>query len=324
MMRDGPSISVVLCTYNRAGMLRAALDSLASQSLRKPAYEVLIVDNASTDTTRNVVEAFTSDNPNVSVEYIYEPTQGLGYARNTGWRIARGTYIAFIDDDCMADMNWLSMLLDSFEHTDPKPMSVGGMVVPVYDEQKPPWFKDSYETDSWGTSPRFLVRGESFTGCNMAFRKEVLVHYGGFDTALAMKGEVIGLAEETELFRRMWSGEGDKAVHYYVPDAVVHHRIYGHKMTVSYRLQRAFSTGQASWDMEKMQPQIRRLMVLGGSIGLVVWHGLKALPGFRARQWQSWAVEALYPVAANLGRISAAFRVRVEFLQRSADSGDAK
>jgi glucosyl-dolichyl phosphate glucuronosyltransferase len=324
MMRDAPSMSVVVCTYNRASMLRAALDSLASQSLRKSAYEVLIVDNASTDTTRNVFEAFASDNPDVSVEYIYEPTQGLGYARNTGWRSARGSYVAFVDDDCVADVDWLSILLDSFEHTDPKPMSVGGMVLPVYDEQRPPWFKDSYETDSWGASPRFLVRGESFTGCNMAFRKDILMRYGGFDPALAMKGEVIGLAEETELFRRIWSGECDKAVHYYVPGAVVHHKIYAHKMTVSYRLQRAFATGQASWEMERMQSPVRRLLVLGGSIGLVVWHGLKALPGFRARHWQSWAVEALYPVAANLGRISAALRVRVEFLQRSAASGDAK
>jgi hypothetical protein len=197
-------------------------------------------------------------------------------------------------------------------------------VLPVYDEQRPPWFKDSYETDSWGASPRFLVRGESFTGCNMAFRTEILAQYGGFHTAMDMKGESIGLAGETELFSRMWSGEGGEALHYYVPDAVVRHRIYAHKMTVAYRLQRAFSTGQASWDMEKMQPPIRRIVVLGGSIGLVVWHGLKALPRFRARHWQNWAVEALYPVAANLGRISAAFRVRVEFLQRSADSGDAK
>ncbi len=179
-------ISVVLCTYNRVELLQDALKSLLEQSLDKSLYELVVVDNASTDHTRDILKNYKLASIQPEIILLSEPNQGLDYARNTGWRHARGAYVAFIDDDCMATKDWLQSLWNCFEHVHPSPWSVGGPIMPVYDAPKPIWFKDSYETSAWGEQPRLLKRRESFTGCNMAFRKDILKKYGGFVGSIAL------------------------------------------------------------------------------------------------------------------------------------------
>ena len=90
-------ISVVICTYNRAALLANLLENLSAQSIDPSTYEIIIVDNNSLDQTRNVVEAFATSHGNVS--YGFEACQGLSWARNHGYRIARGEYVAYLDDD---------------------------------------------------------------------------------------------------------------------------------------------------------------------------------------------------------------------------------
>jgi hypothetical protein len=177
------------------------------------------------------------------------------------------------------------------------------------------WFKDSYETDTWGDHPRFLVKGESFTGCNMSFRREVIEQFGGFDADFGMKGGKLALAEETQLFQKIWSLAGKTCTFYYTPRAVVYHTIDPYKMTVSYRLKRAFSSGQASWTMTREQTIVRRLLVCTATAALILWYSAKAMlrikPGY-----QSWMVEQLYPVASNVGRLFAYLGIRINFRQR--------
>src|SRR5262249_12305360 len=163
------------------------LVSLVEQSLQKSMYEIVVVDNGSTDETVAVVKEFQIPFPTIVL--VSEPIQGLGHARNTGFKHARGRYAAFIDDDCLAVKDWLQNVLDCYEQVRPEPWGVGGLIVPIYNAPKPAWFKDSYETDSWGEQPRFLRKGESFTGCNMSFKKGIIEQYGGFDARLDMKGD---------------------------------------------------------------------------------------------------------------------------------------
>ena len=99
------SISVVIPTFNRAEILREALISLAKQT-RLP-EEVVIVDNNSSDNTKEVAESFS---PQLNIKYVMERTQGTSTARNTGIKSASGDIIAFIDDDCLADREWLRYL----------------------------------------------------------------------------------------------------------------------------------------------------------------------------------------------------------------------
>jgi glucosyl-dolichyl phosphate glucuronosyltransferase len=117
---DHFSITVIIVTRNRAGWLKEALESLVKQK-RQP-DEVIIVDNASADDTKQTALAFTSS---LNLKYLYEPTRGIPFARNAGISNATSDIIAFIDDDCVADENWLDYLERPFIK-DPEIGVVGG------------------------------------------------------------------------------------------------------------------------------------------------------------------------------------------------------
>ena len=105
-------ITVVLCTYNRCDSLANALQSLAAQTFATPVdWEILIVDNNSTDGTREIVERFCRVYPN-HFRYIFEPRPGKSYALNTGLQHCDGEILAFTDDDIMAEPTWLENLAE--------------------------------------------------------------------------------------------------------------------------------------------------------------------------------------------------------------------
>ena len=99
-------ISVVVCTQNRADLLVDLLPTLCEQNLSTAFYEIIVVDNDSTDRTRLVVEDFCRNYDNV--RYCMELQHGLSYARNRGWREAKGEYICYVDDDCKIPTHYLS------------------------------------------------------------------------------------------------------------------------------------------------------------------------------------------------------------------------
>ena len=101
-------ISAVVCTLNRATYLARAVESLVNQTYPKEYYEIIVVDNGSTDNTREVVEQFSQC---AIIRYIYEPVKGLSQARNTGWQAAAGKYVAYLDDDAIARPRWLEKML---------------------------------------------------------------------------------------------------------------------------------------------------------------------------------------------------------------------
>jgi hypothetical protein len=189
--------------------------------------------------------------------------------------------------------------------------------LPRYDSPRPNWFKDSYETDTWGDRPRFLIKGESFTGCNMSFRKEVIEQAGGFDVNFGMKGKRLALAEETQLFRTMWLK--GPCNFYYTPRALVYHTIDPYKMTVTYQLKRALMAGQASCSMARSESMPHKSILFSGSIACLVFRTLLAIFRIaRRRSWPNWAVEELSSVASHCGRLLAFFNVKPTFWQRDS------
>ncbi len=116
------SVSVVIATCNRASWLQDTLLSLTAQT--RPPDEVVVVDNGSEDTTKEVISSFGD---RLNIKYIYEAVRGIPYARNRGIRNASGDIIAFIDDDCIADENWLKYIEIPFIR-DPNVGAVGGLV----------------------------------------------------------------------------------------------------------------------------------------------------------------------------------------------------
>ena len=177
------NISVVVCTHNRSQSLAIALQSLACQKFSTPSvWEVLIVDNNSTDNTREVVEQFQSLYPD-HFRYLFEPRQGKSYALNTGIENARGDVLAFTDDDVIAEPTWLANLASVF--AEETWAGVSGRTLPEKGFSPPRWLnvKKPYALApvaifDLGTESHELR--ESPFGNNMAYRKTVLQKYGGF------------------------------------------------------------------------------------------------------------------------------------------------
>lgn len=175
-------ISVVICTHNRAKLLRKAVLNLMEQAMPPEDYEVIVVDNASTDDTKGVVRDLMKEFPNI--RYIYEPNLGLPNARNRGIREARGEVVAFLDDDCLVQPGWMRSLLRHYAN--PKVGGVGGMGLAP---GKEPGREGTVGGISHLGTPigsfNILTPGpvevEHLRGYNMSFRREILLRLGGFD-----------------------------------------------------------------------------------------------------------------------------------------------
>jgi glucosyl-dolichyl phosphate glucuronosyltransferase len=291
-------ISVVVCTYNRATALGDALQSLVEQTLDKRMYEIIVVDNASSDNTSQVMKNFQEHHSEGHVVLTKEERVGLAYARNTGVRHARGLYVAFMDDDARANRIWLETGLRCFCEVQPTPMGVGGRIVPVYSSPKPKWFRDEWETRSWGERPRFLTKGESFSGSNMIFKKEVLEKFGGFDVRVGVRGPYLSVGEETAVFQKIWQARDD-ARFYYSPEMLVYHAVPEYKMTFSYPLKRAFVSGQVSSLQNRPKPILLARIVAS----IVIYIVMAFVPRKGLLPFSSWTVTRLAPIAGEIGRL---------------------
>lgn len=237
-------VSAVVCTYNRLDCLRKAIQSLVAQTLPKDQYEIIIVDNGSTDNTKQVVLQDYSYVPNL--RYLYEPIIGVSMARNTGWRKAKGEIVAQLDDDMVADTEWLKMILRVFDDVQPTPVCVGGKVKPLWEISKPDWLPQSLwgylslldmgDEPHWCDCPR-----EWLVGCNIAYARKFLVEAGGFNVRLGRKGlSLAGAGEEVELFRKI-KQRGEKL--YYEPRAIAYHFIPKERLRKRWFIRRLYHEG---------------------------------------------------------------------------------
>ena len=175
-----PLISVILCTRNRADLLKIALDSLVAQAYPRDDFEVVVVDNASIDHTPQVIAQYDSLG---IMRYVHEPNIGLCVARNTGWQSARGRLIAYFDDDAIAEQGWLAAVEAAFAANPTDLGVVGGRAQPMWDAPRPSWLADdiaySLTIVDWGEERKFItdLSREWLVGANMAMPKHVLRGY---------------------------------------------------------------------------------------------------------------------------------------------------
>ena len=234
-----PLVSVVVCTYNRARLLNRVLKTLCQQSLEPSDYEVIVVDNNSIDDTLMTVERFCSQYANI--QYYFEPHQGLSHARNRGWREAKGEYVAYIDDDCLASKHWLVVARDIIEQI--SPIAFGGPSYAFHTVSKPKWFKDSYGSHVQGDKARWLRQNEYLDGHNVFFQAKIFRSLGGFDPSLGMSGEDIGYGEETDLIERIRTGNPYPSI-YYDPRLYVYHLVRATKMRMNWIVRQRFAMGR--------------------------------------------------------------------------------
>jgi len=229
------NLTVIVCTYNRCHTVTKSLDSIAMQVVPEGIeWNVLVVDNNSTDQTREVLEAYCLQNPRFS--YVFEPQQGLSHARNAGIQVAQGEILAFTDDDVTADPGWLWSLTSSL-HAGPWSFA-GGRIIPVWHGDLPDWLsEDDFATMGpftgfdEGPEPKTLNRPTY--GGNTAFRREIFRKYGGFRADLGRSNNNLLGREDIEIANRLFS-RGEKLR--YEPNAVIRHPVEEYRMKKGYIL----------------------------------------------------------------------------------------
>jgi glycosyltransferase involved in cell wall biosynthesis len=308
--------SVVICSYNRREHVLASVESALGQTLSSDLYEVIVVDNCSTDGTAEAIAGLVDHHHNL--RYIYEARLGLGTARNTGWRAGHGTYVAFLDDDARAENNWLETAQGLIERNPLNLRCVGGPIHPFYTSPTPDWWLDSYEIRTRGDVQRHLRQGESFSGSNMIWLKDALELYGGFDESAGMKGTRLGMGEETALFRDVWEGE-EAPVFLYSPDLRVYHWVPPEKMTMGYILKRAAANGQFEADFALAHNAHRagRLRLVGATLRtLAVEVPTVLLKRRHYRTTQNWYFEHCFIPIQNVSKLLRLLGITISVRQR--------
>src|SRR5882672_135823 len=237
-----PSLTVAICTFNRSMILPRALDSVRNQTWADNDLEILVLDNGSTDGTRDVVAAVQAEDSRVC--YVIEPNAGIAQARNRALHEARGEYLAFLDDDAWAERDWLENLLGAIQSITPVPECVVGPVSLVWEDKKPEWFPTRFESllcrYDMGEQPRFLEPGGYLLTTNSIFHRQTLLALGGVRSDLGHKRNQLLGGEDNEIFRRLVAN-GYRV--FYQPAARVYHPVPKARQTRRYLLRRLFWDG---------------------------------------------------------------------------------
>lgn len=246
-------LSAIICTHNRCDLLPEAIESILNQTLDKSLYEIVVVDNGSTDETMQLCDRFKKYS---NFRYVYEPELGLSFARNTGIDNAKGKVVAFIDDDAVAEKNWLKEIVTTFEDVNPVPGCVGGKVLPVWEASRPEWLSESLLTHlsilDLGDSPRWIEENEFVCGTNMAFLNQSVEDAGFFETRLGRRGKSLTSNEEALLFHKLRMAGGNI---YYQPRAIVNHVIPEERIKKRWFFKRAFAQGISDYIFNILKPQ---------------------------------------------------------------------
>ena len=240
-------ISVIVCTHDRSASLERVLAGLAAQTgLANRTWEIVVVDNQSTDDTAAVVRAAAGSCP-VPLRYRYEAEPGKSNALNAGIDAAGGDVLAFTDDDVELTPGWLAGLIEVMERFDCD--GVGGPVVPVWTGPPPRWLADDGPYRMHAAVVDFQHGDEPIAleaaplGANSAYRREVFERYGRFRADLGHVGRTPLPCEDTELARRVLRGGGELR---YAPGAVVFHDVEPARLTRRYFLDWYKARGRAA------------------------------------------------------------------------------
>ncbi len=222
-----PKISVIICTYNREKFLPKALASLVNQTIAPHEYEIVIVNNNSTDSTEQIVKEFIASHPELNIKYVVETKKGLSAARNKGIAESSSNLIAFIDDDAEVERNYLETAIIFFNEY-PAVSAMGGKVIPVYENGKEPeWLSPPLwglvTKVDWGNKTKKYPPSKYPAGCSMVFRKSVFDDVGMFNTDLYLRSDDKYIFRQLEKF--------DKEFLYY-PKLVVKHNIDAYRVTL--------------------------------------------------------------------------------------------
>jgi len=214
-------ISIIICTYNREKFLPEALESIKIQDVDRYRFELIVIDNFCTDNTSNIVNSFINQNPEIHIKYYFESNKGLSFARNRGITESKSPIISYIDDDVILPKTYINEVLDFFESY-PTAVGMGGKVIPKYEDEKEPIWMNKYlngfvaKVDHGETVKKFSKDMKYPAGCNMTYKKSVLLEVNGFNNELKFR------SDDKYIFKKV--SEISNEI-YYLPDAWLYHYI---------------------------------------------------------------------------------------------------
>lgn len=289
--------SIVIPTYNRCELLLATLNSLLLDgSLLANNIELLVIDNNSTDKTKEMMVKYTSSDSRI--RYIFEPSQGLSYAKNCAINHSRGEFIAFLDDDIHVPNGWFFNITKHLG--DPEVGVVGSKVLP-YNIEMPVWLHTKYyhlvSLFDLGNKPLYV---RDVMGGNCVIRKSLLLDAGGFNINLGRKGDLLLSGEENDVYRKIIS-MGYKV--YYEPDAPIYHKIAS-KVNIEYILRYSRSLGYSAFTVDSHGHAAHRLIKITIKSIAMPLHFVNSLLPINAK----YKVSSKIQLQHSLGYISAALK----------------
>lgn len=270
-------ISIIICTYNRDKYIYQCLSNFANNTTGR-SWEIILVNNNSTDNTHAECERFAKYNPNVNFHYFIEATPGLSYARNRGMREAHGDWFVFLDDDSMVGCDYveqLGQLLDRF----PDAGAFGGAIIPFFEDKTPKWLSKwsmgFVSAIDMGDAVVEFANGKYPIGANMGISRNVINEIGDFNTSLGRTKDLLLGGEEKDIFARIRDA---KHPIYYFPNITVRHCIPPRRTTYEFITKLGYGVGVSEYlrtksinKLEYVKRLILELIKWAGT--LVIWLG---------------------------------------------------
>ncbi|MBO0711228.1 MAG: glycosyltransferase [Acetobacteraceae bacterium] len=244
------AISVVVCTRNRADLLDQAIASVVAQDFPKSEYEIVVVDNGSSDHTAEVARRYAAQ---ANVRYVLEERVGLSIARNTGWQAASAPIVALFDDDAVARPGWLAAIAGAFRRASGGVGVIGGRVSAIWLAPRPAWLADeiagALTIIDWGPDEKVIadLRREWLAGANMAAPKAVINEVGGFHPWLDRVGGNLLSSGDVHLQMRIVRRGYECR---YVPDMTIDHLAPPSRLTQAWFKKRFYWQGMSDAVMQ--------------------------------------------------------------------------
>lgn len=291
--------SFITCTYNRDKYIGQTLQSVCDQKYPDNNYEIIVIDNNSTDNTASICEEFRAEYPNKNFRYVKEMNQGLSFALNRGIKEAQGEFLIFVDDDETIIPEHLERL-DNHLRTYPEAVLCGTPVIPVYEIPEPKWMSRFTQRLIGGYFDQGkevkILEAKNYPGTgHTIIKKELYERYGNYNTELGRKGTSLIGAEDKDMFNRL---KNNNIVCYYLPDIPIYHHIPPNKMTDEFFHKLTYSIGKSERIRTKAvsEKEFRNRLLSegikwGASVILFAGYtlGLRPSKGFRLLQFR-WNV----------------------------------